>query len=250
MSITASTLISASEPVTRQRPGALVLCAHGARGVACAAEHQAGAMRRAGLFEETDACALYGKPRLETVLDRLSGRDVVLVPFLLAEGWTLDVLIERLRTYRGRVRLAPPLGAHDGMAGVLIERALSGCRMRDWPAAETAVLLVGHGSTRHTRSAATTWRHAAGIDRSGRFAQVAAAFLDQTPTVAEAVKKITAPRIATIGYFSDAGNHGAVDVPHLLRRTGRAAAYLGTIGRDPGLLRLIAEQAKAARSAC
>jgi sirohydrochlorin cobaltochelatase len=250
MSITASSLISASEPVTQQRPGALVLCAHGARGLACAAAHQAGAMRRAGLFDAVDACALYGKPRLETVLDCLSGRDVVLVPFLLAEGWTLDVLIERLRPYRGRVRLAPPLGAHDGMAGVLIERALNGCRMRDWPAAETAVLLVGHGSTRHPRSAETTWRHAAAIAGSGRFAEVAAAFLDQAPTVAEMVAELRAPRIATIGYLSDAGNHGAVDIPRLLGRTGRTTAYLGAIGRDPGLLRLIAEQAEAALSGC
>ena len=250
MSITASTLISASEPETPRCRSALVLCAHGARGLACSAAHQADALRRAGLFEEIDACALYGKPRLETVLDRLSGRDVVLVPFLLAEGWTLDVVIERLRPYRGRVRLAPPIGAHDGMAGVLIERALGGCRLRDWPAAETAVLLVGHGSTRHPRSAATTRRHAAGIAGSGRFAEVAAAFLDQAPTVAEAVRKITAPRIATIGYFSDAGNHGAVDVPRLLRQTGRTTAYLGAIGRDPGLLRLITEQAEAALSGC
>jgi sirohydrochlorin ferrochelatase len=79
---------------------------------------------------------------------------------------------------------------------------------------------------------------------------VATAFLDQLPTVAEAVAEIEAPRIVTVGYLTDDGNHGAVDVPRLLRRTGRTTAYLGTIGRDPGLVPLIADQASAALTDC
>jgi sirohydrochlorin cobaltochelatase len=222
---------------------ALVLCAHGARGVAGTASRHAGVLRRTGAFDRVEACALFGEPRLEAALSPLRASPVTVVPFMLAEGWTLSALAERLRRCRPDARLCPPLGAHEAIADILLARALRGCRARGCPPAETALLLVGHGTTRHPASGATARRHAAAIAARGPFAEVATAFLDEAPSVAEAVAGLEAPRIAAVGFLTDVGSHGAGDVPRLLRETGRTGVYLGPIGPDPALAPLILAQA-------
>ena len=224
---------------------ALVLCAHGARGVAGAAARHATVLGRSGRFAEVAACALYGEPRLEATLARLRSPEVTVVPFMLAEGWTVAALAERLHRCRPRARLGPPLGAHDGIADLLLARARKGCLARGWPPGETALLIVGHGTTRHPASAATARRHAAAIAAHAAFAEVATAFLDEAPSIAEAVATLRSPRIAAVGFLTDAGSHGAKDVPRLLRATGRAFVYLGPIGPDPALVPLILDQAAA-----
>lgn len=222
---------------------ALVLCAHGARGVAGAAARHAGVLRRQGLFATVEACALFGTPRLETVLAGMPPGPLTVLPFMMAEGYTLLVLEERLRASRPGARLAPALGAHEGVADLLVARALKGLAAHGREPAETALLLVGHGTTRHPDSALTAKRHAAAILDLGLFAEVGVAFLDEAPSVAEAAARFEAPFIAAVGFLTDAGQHGASDVARLLAETGRAGVYFGPIGPDPALLPLIVEAA-------
>lgn len=224
---------------------ALVLCAHGARGVAGAAARHAGALRRGGHFARVEACALYGEPRLEAVLGAIAVGPVTVLPFMMAEGYTLERLAERLATCRPDARLIGALGAQRGMADILVARALKGCRAHERDPGDTALLLVGHGTTRNAASAATARRHAAVIRERGLFAEVALAFLDESPSVAEAVAELASPFIAAVGFLTDAGTHGAGDVARLLAETGRPGVYFGPIGPDPALLPLIVAQARA-----
>ncbi len=224
-------------------PPALVLCAHGARGVAGAAARHAGVLRRRRLFAAVEACALYGAPRLEIVLAAMAPGPLTVLPFMMAEGYTLRALEERLRTSRPDARLASALGAHEGLADLLVARALKGLRAHGQNPAEAALLLVGHGTARHPDSAATAKRHAATIAGRRLFAEVGVAFLDEPPSVAEAVSRLEAPFVAAVGFLTDAGQHGAGDVARLLAETGRAGVYFGPIGPDPALLPLIVEAA-------
>jgi sirohydrochlorin ferrochelatase len=81
------------------------------------------------------------------------------------------------------------------------------------------------------------------------FAEVAVAFLDERPSVAEAVAGLRAPFIAAVGFLTDAGTHGASDVARLLEATGRPGVYFGPIGPDPAIRSLIVAQARAAQEA-
>jgi len=227
-------------PVTE--PSTLLLCAHGARGVAGAAARHAKAIGRRGLFRTVEACALYGEPRLETVLDSIAEGPVTVLPFMMAEGYTLEKLAGRLASCRPDARLLPALGGRAAMADLLVDRARKGLRAHDRPPAETALLLVGHGTTRHRASAETALRHAAVIRARGIFAEVAVAFLDEPPFVAEAVAGLGAPFIAAVGFLTDAGTHGASDVARLLAETSGNGVYFGPIGPDPAVVPLILEQ--------
>ncbi|MEZ5863236.1 MAG: hypothetical protein R3D25_03880 [Geminicoccaceae bacterium] len=222
---------------------ALLLCAHGARGVAGAAARHAGVLRRQARFAAVEACALHGAPRLESVLARMAPGPLTVLPFMMAEGYTLQVLEGRLRAARPDARLAPALGSHVGIADLLVARALKGLRAHGRAPHETALLLVGHGTTRHPDSALTAKRHAAVIRGRGVFAEVGVAFLDEAPAVAEAVARLAAPFIAGVGFLTDAGQHGAGDVARLMAETDRAGVYFGPIGPDPALLPLIVEAA-------
>ncbi len=224
---------------------ALVLCAHGARGVAGAAARHAGALRRAGPFARVEACALYGEPKLEAVLGDIEDGPVTVLPFMMAEGYTLERLAERLAACRPDARLIGALGAHGGMADILVARVLKGLRAHTRDPAATALLLVGHGTTRNAESATTARRHATTIRNRGVFAEVAVAFLDEPPAVAEAVAGLRSPFVAAVGFLTDAGTHGAGDVARLLAETSRAGVYFGPIGPDPALLPLILAQAQA-----
>ena len=230
-------------PVTEA--ATLLLCAHGARGVAGAAARHARALGRRGLFQAVEACALYGEPRLEAVAARLGPGPLTVLPFMMAEGYTLEKLAGRLSACRSDARLLPALGGHAAMADLLVARALKGLRAHGRGPAATALLLVGHGTTRHRASAATAKRHAAAIGARGIFAEAAAAFLDEAPSVAEAVATLRAPFIAAVGFLTDAGTHGAGDVARLLAETGREGVYFGPIGPDPAMVPLIIEQVAA-----
>ena len=98
------------------------------------------------------------------------------------------------------------------------------------------------------RSAATARQHAAAIQARRLFAEVAVAFLDEPPSVAEAVAGLRAPFVAAVGFLTDAGTHGAGDVARLLRATGRPGVYFGPIGPDPALRPLIIAQARSAQA--
>jgi sirohydrochlorin cobaltochelatase len=226
-------------PVTEA--ATLLLCAHGARGVAGAAARHAKAIGQRGLFRQVEACALYGEPRLEAVAAGLAGPLAVL-PFMMAEGYTLEKLAGRLAACRPDARLLPALGGNAAMAELLVARALKGLGAHGRPPAETALLLVGHGTTRHEASAETAWRHARAIREQDLFAEVAVAFLDEPPLVRDAVAGLRAPFIAAVGFLTDAGTHGAGDVARLLAETGRAGVYFGPIGPDPAVVPLIIEQ--------
>jgi len=235
---------------TTHRP-ALVICAHGARGVELTAEAHARAIgeqddgRR---FAEVRACALRTEPFLEDVAAALPEGPVVLVPYLMAEGYTLDVLNRRLDALpiAARTTVARAVGAHPGMAELLHDMAARSCAEAGWSPDETGMLLVGHGTPKSPTSAATAEAQAARIAERGTFAAVATAFLEQSPTVAEALARPCPARWVAVGFFTDAGEHGREDVPALLAESGAAAVYAGPVGGDPGMAGLIRDAAAAA----
>ncbi len=107
------------------------------------------------------------------------------------------------------------------------------------------MVLVGHGSRRNPASGRSTARLARDIGELSLFADTAAAFLEEQPTVPEAVSSCPAERVLAIGCFIEAGLHATRDVPRGLLESGRDAAYSGPIGACGWIDDLVLDQARA-----
>ena len=227
---------------------ALVLCAHGTRGLAGAVSEHAAALGRETEFGEVGACALYGEPKLETWLDGLAAPKARLVPFMMAEGYTLDALKTRIAAHPkgGRVEVGRAVGAHPALTATLADRARQACYDAGWTPAETAFLLVGHGTKRHAASTRTAEAHACRLAGFGLFAQVSTAYLDDDPQVGETVARLRASQVVAVGFFTDCGDHGKDDVPELLHAAGLPFRYAGPVGPLPAMRAVIVAQARAA----
>ena len=234
--------LAAAEPAP-----ALVLCAHGTRGAAGAVRAHAHTLAARGVFPEVHGGALYGTPRVDCVLCGLGPRPVTLVPFMMAAGYTLNTLHQRVRAhpYGAHVHITDPVGIRPEITPMIAEMGVATARAQGWRAGEVALLIVGHGTRKHARSGETARRAATTIDLDGRFAEVATAFLDEPPSVGEAVAALRAPACVAVGFFTDAGDHGQDDVPELLAETGAATAYAGPVGPDARMADVIARQAGA-----
>jgi sirohydrochlorin cobaltochelatase len=238
-------------PATERRLGriGLVLGAHGIRGgVGAAAEHAERIAAR-GLFAEVHACALKGEPGLVETVRAVNTSEIVFAPLLMAEGYTLRAMRRRLDREMPRaahLTLCRPVGVHPGLGEMIRTKALALCVAKSWHPAETALLVVGHGTERHPDSGTTARWHAAQIAAQGTFAQVTVAFLDELPRVPAALDSLTSARCVAVGLFIDAGEHGEEDIPALLAPAGDRAVYAGPLGPDPLVTGLILDQVHAA----
>jgi len=226
---------------------ALVICAHGADGGSETAQALARAIGARGRFAAVAACCVHGAPGLAETLAALDAPRVVLVPLLMADGHTARALRRALDEIGDpRLVLAPPLGLSSRLPPLIEALAREGRRARDWAANGTALVLVGHGSRRHTESGIAARGLAGALAARGTFAPVAAAFLQGPPEVDVAIAGLKAPRALAVGLFADQGAHGARDIPERLARFGDRAAYLGPVGALPGIAEVIAAEATAA----
>ena len=241
---------SPKAPVTDPgwRQAGLLLCAHGVRGQVGVAAKHAAAIAALNEFADVEACCLHGQPSLEEALEQTSSDLSYIVPLLMAEGYTSEKLSERLvaarRYHSADIHLCRPVGSHPDLAKLMVESAERTCRAQNWPVSETALLLVGHGTTRHVKSGDSLQSHADTIAANRRFAEVGCAFLDQEPDLTAALKKTRSAQAVAVGHFADSGPHGAEDVAELLAKESREIAYAGAVGCEPGLTALILDRVR------
>jgi len=220
-----------------------VVCSYGSGD--CALHGRLRSLGRASGFAETAAATLFGSPRVEDVVAALGGSPIFVVPLFMARGTTFGVLKDRLSVlpYSDRIVLCPELGSHPGLARRVAAHAGDELERLGWRAEETGLVLVGHGSRRNAASQRSTERLATEIERLALFADTSTAFLEERPTVQEAVRASPARRVLAIGCFAEAGRHATRDVPRGLAESGRATAYSGPIGACDWIGSLILDQA-------
>lgn len=226
-----------------------MLCGHGTRGPGGVLDRHAARIRAGSGFADVRVCSLYGMPELTRILDEVTTPEILVVPWLMCAGFTMDRLSAAIDGHpaSGRIVLAEPVGAQSGIADLAGDIAETACRGCNWHPAETGLLLIGHGSGRNTVSAETTRRHAVRIAETGRFAAVTTAFLDEPPSPAEALAGLDTPYRVAVGLFAERSLHGEDDVPRLLS-TGPDVHYSGPIGSAPEFVEIIMAQARAAWS--
>jgi sirohydrochlorin cobaltochelatase len=230
---------------------ALVLCAHGIRGGPGSALDHADAIARRGLFAEVHACAHKGRPGLVETLARVKTPALFLLPLLMAEAYTLRAMLrklEKLPAPRGGLRVCRPIGVHPRFADLIARRGEIACAKRGYLPAASALVIAAHGTTRDAGSGTTARAHAEAIRRSGGFAEVATAFLDEPPTLAQTLLSLGPRQCVVVGMFVDQGEHGEEDIPELLAPFDDRAVYAGPVGTDPAVIEFILDQVRAAET--
>ena len=227
--------------------GALVLAAHGSRRDPAAnalVRRLAQALRERRLFDEVAVAFHQGEPGFDAVLDELGAEAVTVVPVMTSAGHYTDVVLpEALARNRRhgslRLRVTPPVGAHPGIAPLVARRVSELLREHTLSRSGTAVLLAGHGTRRHAASRDTTLRLAETLRRRGVASGVVAGFLDDEPSLAEAIDGAGAEAVLVLPFLIGGGSHAGEDVPRAL---GLEPGELPLVGRRAGV-RVVVDQA-------
>jgi sirohydrochlorin cobaltochelatase len=87
---------------------------------------------------------------------------------------------------------------------------------------DAALVLLGHGSTKHDDSSAPVFQHAAELRRRKIFAEVREAFWKQEPQVKKVLPEIAAPRVFIVPLFISEGYFSSEVIPRDLGFVGQS----------------------------
>lgn len=211
----------------------------------------AAALRERAGYAEVAVATLHGSGRRPAaVIAALAHTRAFVVPVMMCDGLTVQRDLPAAFSGCGsmRLRFCQPVGTHPGLAALIAERAVQEARLRNFNPAQTRLLLIAHGSTKNSRSETVTRLQLGRLAAMNLFREVAAAYLEQPPSIVDAIQRLRPPVIA-VGLFAAEGRHATVDVETALAAAGRAdVAYLGAIGTDPGMVQLVAALIRSAAS--
>jgi sirohydrochlorin ferrochelatase len=174
---------------------------------------------------------------LAQAIAQLGPRGVVF-PLFMACGWfTGTHLPDRLAAVGGAAwRVAIPFGctpAIQNLAETLVREALK------MPPAQTDVILAAHGSNRSPAPAVIAHFVAGRIKRALGLRRVSAAFIDQSPRIADL--RDFGPDALCLPYFAASGGHVIDDVPTALAEAGFGGRLLPALGTDQRVAAAIAQ---------
>jgi sirohydrochlorin cobaltochelatase len=227
------------EPHTRSEShypdAALVLIAHGTSrqaAVLSAAAAHAEALARRRLFARVEPAFWKQAPTVTQVIAHLDEPRVFLVPLLTGEGFFAEETIPTALGFgplggrdQGRIRqfgdqwryYCRTVGTHPRVTDLV--RTVAGDIVARHPfprpslPAETALVVVGHGTPRNRSSRRSVEDHVERLRRSGEYAEVHAAFLEEAPGVEEIYQITRRPEVVVVPLFIGDGEHAAFDIP-------------------------------------
>lgn len=223
-------------------------------------ERLADDLRRRRLFAEVEAGFLKEPPLANEVLARLAARTVIAVPNLAGEGPLVRTDIPRMlgldgdRCERGGrlILYARPVGSHPRIPDLIGRRVQGLMATHGLERDQVCLLLVGHGSSRPGGAATTAQGIATALRESAVVGEVALAYLEQAPLVAD-WRDLTAAGIVIVAPLLIAeGLHGSEDLPPLFGLApgqggpaaidGRRVWLCRGIGADPEIAELILDR--------
>ncbi|GGM73533.1 sirohydrochlorin cobaltochelatase [Halarchaeum rubridurum] len=262
---------------------ALVIAAHGSHlnpGSSEPTFAHAETIRAAGAFDEVREAFWKEEPSFREVLRTLESEEVYVVPLFVSEGYFTERVIPReLRlaewdvsawdsdgtdadhaTLRATdvdktVHYCGPVGTHDAMGDVIVERARSITEGRDLT--DFGLAVVGHGTERNENSAKAIHYHADRLRRSGLFAEVRAVFMDEEPEVDDVATLFETDDVVVVPLFVADGFHTREDIPVDMGLTddyrtgydvptavdGVRIWYAGAVGTEPLVADVVLERA-------
>jgi sirohydrochlorin cobaltochelatase len=262
---------------------ALVIAAHGshlnAESSTPTFDH-ADTIRAVGAFDEVREAFWKEEPSFREALRVVDADEVYLVPLFVSEGYFTEQVIPREFRLEGwdpdmwesdgtaathatltaadtgqTVHYCGPVGTHDAMSDVIIQRAENVTEGRDL--SEFGLAVTGHGTERNENSAKAVEYHADRIRESGRFAEVKALFMDEDPEIDDVTDYFDCEDIVVVPLFIADGYHTQEDIPEDVGLTddyrtgwdtpadvdGHRIWYSGAVGTEPLTADVILERA-------
>jgi sirohydrochlorin cobaltochelatase len=249
------------------KDAALLLVGHGSSRLTTsrqATDRLTEAIRRRALFAEVVACFWKEAPFLS--LDLVKAQTVYVVPNFAGEGiFTRQLIPEKLGItgtlshVNGRHLIyTEPVGCHPHLPDLLRLRAEELCRQNKIAPETTGLLIVGHGSRQQPGGvSATPEAVAAALRANGLFAQVATAYLEQTPFVGDWPRLIDTSHVIAVPWLISKGMHASEDLPpHFGLNTpsggpvavqGRTVWLMESVGRDEEVVEMILDHIRQAQ---
>ena len=171
-------------------------------------------------------------------------------PLFLAGGWfTRTHLPARLAEAGAKGwQVLEPFGCDPALHALAVETLREAIAARGWQAARTRLLLAAHGSFKSPVPAAIAGLVAARCAADLGLQGAAAAFIDQTPQLADATGY--GPQSLCLPFFAAEGGHVTDDIPAALTAAGFKGDLLPPLGLAPGVPALIAAAIRAGKPVC
>lgn len=169
-------------------------------------------------------------------------------PLFMAGGWFVrSHLPARLAEAGGRDWLVlEPLGCDEAVQDLAV-RLVAGALVAEAGPLDS-VLVAAHGSGRSAVPADIARHLAARIKARTGIARVEAAFIDQSPQLAEALGH--GPGSVCLPWFAAEGGHVSDDLPRALKLAGFQGRVLPALGLDSRLPKVIARAIRAGVPVC
>ncbi|MFC7138874.1 CbiX/SirB N-terminal domain-containing protein [Halosimplex aquaticum] len=262
---------------------ALVIVAHGSHlsaGASAPTFDHADTIRATGAFDEVRESFWKEEPSFREVLRTVESDEVYVVPLFISEGYfTEEVIPRELRlddwdpeawdsdgtsathaTLRATdvnktVHYCGPVGTHEAMSDVIVQRAESVTGDPD-VGEGFGLAVVGHGTERNENSAKAIEYHADRIGETGRFDEVKALFMDEDPEVDDVTDFFESDDIVVVPLFIADGYHTQEDIPEDMGLTddyregwdtpaevdGHRVWYSGAVGTEPLMADVVLER--------
>ena len=245
-------------------PGrAVILAAHGSRRQIQAGtivQEHARRLQADHGFHQVAVAFRQGEPSFSEVMDFITGPEVVVVPFFSAPGYFSQKVLPRdlssnRRYSQLRVEFTDPVGTHPQIPALVERRTRELFDRFHLTPERAAVVIVGHGTGRHSASGSSTLKVANHLKESGLCTHVQAAFLDDVPRLEDAYQNMSQDEIVVVPFFMGESYHVLQDIPRRLgwvetgnasfptevTRMGRRVIVDRAVGLDPGLTAVLAE---------
>ncbi|MFQ3670196.1 MAG: CbiX/SirB N-terminal domain-containing protein [Verrucomicrobiia bacterium] len=244
---------------------ALVLAGHGSTLNADSSGptyQHADEIRARGIFAEVHEAFWKEEPHFRDVLKQVEAERVYVVPNFISEGYFTEQVIPREFGLAGRVSevegreviYCDPVGVHPSMTEVLLKRARDVVGEVKVVPEETALFIVGHGTSLNQNSVKVIYRQVETIRGLGIYGECQAAFMEQEPLISRWAELTGKPNVVVVPFFISDGLHSYEDIPVLLgisenvREHGfrnptkigaRRLWYATAIGTEPGIVEVI-----------
>ncbi len=243
---------------------ALVLAGHGSHisaNTAGVVWEYVDRLRAWGVADEVAACFWKEPPAFSQILDTVAASEIVVVPLFTARGYFAgDVIPAEMRltgakTERDgkRIQLTRPIGEHEYMQAIVRTRLRETLEKHALPPADTAAVIIGHGTRRMAQSRDATRRQTEQIRALNWLREAVDVYLDDEPGIPSLFERTAAPNVVALPYFLAKGSHVTRDVPRALgiteldalsRVRGRSLAYCAPVGSHDSICRVILDLAR------
>jgi sirohydrochlorin cobaltochelatase len=233
---------------------ALLLVGHGSArdlNASVPVREHAKRLAESGCFDEVGVGFWKEDPKLDVAAAQFAATDVTIVPVFISAGYYTEEVVPREMRLDGPVtsqdgrtlRYTQPIGSHDALTDVLVQRALeAGATPAD------AVAVLGHGTSRNPNSGRNVYEQAERLRARGCFAEIVTVFLDQEPSMARIFELATAERVVVVPLFIADGWHAGQTIPQELPAAPgqRSLVYAKAVGTHPKVADVILELARGA----